>query len=253
MQIELFQKIRLPLLLQKCPGNHNQSFDRALEIIDAAVEAGAHAVKLQTASPDGLTLNVDHPDFLISDKKSLWYGKHLYNLYKEAVTPWDWHQDIFDYCRKKKIIAFSSPFESAAVDLLEKLEVPCYKVASFELVDLELVRKVAKTGKPVIMSTGMASLSDIEAAVSVVRFEGNEQIILLKCTSTYPATPEDSNLCTIPHLKNAFGVTVGLSDHTHGCGVPCAAVAFGACIIEKHFTLSRKDGGGGCSIFYGAC
>jgi pseudaminic acid synthase len=232
-----------PLIIAEMSGNHNQSLERALKIVDAAVEAGAHALKLQTASPDGLTLDVETPDFLISDPNSLWYGKNLYQLYKEAVTPWEWHEEIFDHCRARGIIAFSSPFEMKAVDLLEELNVPCYKIASFELVDLQLVKRVALTGKPVIMSTGMATLSDIELAVETARSTGNNQIILLKCTSTYPATPEDSNLNTIPHLRKAFGTLVGLSDHTMGVGVPCAAVALGATVIEKHFTLSRAEGG----------
>lgn len=232
-----------PFIIAEMSGNHNQSLERAMKIVDAVVEAGAHAIKLQTASPDGLTLNVDSDDFLITDPDSLWYGRNLYSLYQEAVTPWEWHKPIFDYCKQKGIIAFSSPFELKAVDFLEELNVPCYKIASFELVDIQLVRRVAQTGKPMIMSTGMASLSEIELAISAARAEGNNQIILLKCTSTYPATAADSNLLTIPHLQQAFGTQVGLSDHTMGVGVPCAAVALGATVIEKHFTLSRADGG----------
>jgi pseudaminic acid synthase len=232
-----------PFIIAEMSGNHNQSLDRALQLVDAAVSAGAHALKLQTASPDGLTLDVDSPDFLISDPDSLWHGKNLYKLYQEAVTPWEWHKQIFDYCRSKGIIAFSSPFELKAVDFLEELNVPCYKIASFELVDLQLIKRVAQTGKPIIMSTGMATLSDIELAVNTARAAGNHQIILLKCTSTYPANPSDSNLLTIPHLRQAFGTQVGLSDHTMGVGVPCAAVALGATVVEKHFTLSRAEGG----------
>lgn len=232
-----------PFVIAEMSGNHNQSLERALKIVDAAVEAGAHAIKLQTASPDGLTLDVDSPDFQITDKDSLWYGKNLYQLYKEAVTPWEWHGPIFDYCRERGIIAFSSPFELKAVDFLESLNVPCYKIASFELIDTQLVRRVAQTGKPMIMSTGMATLSEIETAVKTVRAEGNDQIILLKCTSTYPARPTNTNLLTIPHMRAAFGTQVGLSDHTMGVGVPCAAVAMGATVIEKHFTLARADGG----------
>jgi pseudaminic acid synthase len=232
-----------PFVIAEMSGNHNQSLERACRIVDAAVEAGAHAIKLQTASPDGLTLDVDTPDFKIMDKESLWYGKNLYQLYQEAVTPWEWHSPIFEYCRSKGIIAFSSPFELKAVDFLESLDVPCYKIASFELIDTQLVRRVAQTGKPVIMSTGMATLSEIETAVNTVRAEGNDKIILLKCTSTYPAKPTDTNLLTIPHLGQAFGTQVGLSDHTMGVGVSCAAVAVGATVIEKHFTLARADGG----------
>lgn len=232
-----------PFIIAEMSGNHNQSLARALNIVDAAVEAGAHAIKLQTASPDGLTLDVDSPEFQITDKNSLWYGKSLYQLYKEAVTPWEWHEPIFEHCRQRGIIAFSSPFELKAVDFLESLNVPCYKIASFELIDTQLVRRVAQTGKPMIMSTGMATLSEIETAVKTARAEGNDQIILLKCTSTYPARPTNTNLLTIPHLRAAFGTQVGLSDHTMGVGVPCAAVAMGATVIEKHFTLARADGG----------
>lgn len=233
----------LPFVIAEMSGNHNQSLKRAFQIVDAAVDAGAHAIKLQTASPDGLTLDVDSPDFQINDKNSLWYGKNLYQLYKEAVTPWEWHEPIFEHCRQRGIIAFSSPFELKAVDFLESLNVPCYKIASFELIDTQLVRRVAQTGKPMIMSTGMATLSEIETAVKTARGEGNDQIILLKCTSTYPARPTNTNLMTIPHLRAAFGTQVGLSDHTMGVGVPCAAVAMGATVIEKHFTLARADGG----------
>jgi N-acetylneuraminate synthase len=232
-----------PFVIAEMSGNHNQSFERAIRLVDAAVEAGAHAIKLQTASPDGLTLDVDSPDFQITDEDSLWYGKNLYELYKEAVTPWEWHEAIFEHCRERGIIAFSSPFELKAVDFLESLHVPCYKIASFEMIDTQLVRRVAQTGKPLIMSTGMATLSEIETAVETASKEGNDQIILLKCTSTYPARPTNTNLLTIPHLRAAFGTQVGLSDHTMGIGVPCAAVAMGATVIEKHFTLARTDGG----------
>lgn len=232
-----------PFIIAEMSGNHNQSLERAIKIVDAAVEAGAHAIKLQTASPDGLTLDVDSSDFKITDKDSLWYGKNLYQLYKEAVTPWEWHEPIFEHCRKRGITAFSSPFELKAVDFLESLQVPCYKIASFELIDTQLVQRVAQTGKPMIMSTGMATLSEIETAVKTARAEGNDQIMLLKCTSTYPACPTNTNLLTIPHLRAAFDTQVGLSDHTMGVGVPCAAVAMGATVIEKHFTLARADGG----------
>ncbi|THF63119.1 pseudaminic acid synthase [Pseudothauera nasutitermitis] len=232
-----------PFIIAEMSGNHNQSLDRAYRIIDAAISAGAHAIKLQTASPDGLTLNIDSPDFQILDKESLWYGKNLYQLYEIAITPWDWHAPIFEYCQKKGIIVFSSPFELKAVDFLEELDAPLYKIASFELVDTQLLRRVAKTGKPVILSTGMATLSEIETAVNTVRDQGNDQIVLLKCTSTYPAKPSDTNLLTIPHLRDAFKTIVGLSDHTMGVGASCAAVAMGATVIEKHFTLARADGG----------
>lgn len=232
-----------PFIIAEMSGNHNQSFERALRIVDAAVEAGAHAIKLQTASPEGLTLNIDSPDFKIIDEDSLWYGKSLYQLYQEAVTPWEWHAPIFEYCRRRGIIAFSSPFELKAVDFLESLDVPCYKIASFEMIDTQLVRRVAETGKPIIMSTGMATLGEIETAVFTARAAGNDQIILLKCTSTYPAKSRDTNLLTIQHLRQSFSTQVGLSDHTMGVGVSCAAVAMGATVVEKHFTLARADGG----------
>jgi N-acetylneuraminate synthase len=224
-------------------GNHNQSLNRAMELVEAAAGSGVHALKLQTASPDGLTLNVDHPDFLIDDPASPWAGRNLYELYKEAVTPWDWHEPIFKRCADLGLTVFSSPFEQSAVDLLEELDAPCYKIASFELVDLPLIRRAAATGKPLIMSTGMATVSDIEDAVSAAKEVGNDQIILLKCTSSYPATSADANIATIPHLREMFGLQVGLSDHTLGIGVPCAAIALGATVIEKHFTLKRSDGG----------
>ncbi|WP_273426613.1 pseudaminic acid synthase [Marinobacter sp.] len=232
-----------PFIIAEMSGNHNQSLDRAMELVEAAAESGVHALKLQTASPDGLTLNVDHPDFLIDDPASPWAGRNLYQLYKEAVTPWDWHEPIFKRCAELGLTVFSSPFEQSAVDLLEDLDAPCYKIASFELVDLPLVRKAAATGKPLIMSTGMATVSDIEDAVNAAKEVGNDQIILLKCTSSYPATAGDANIATIPHLREMFGLQVGLSDHTLGIGVPCAAAALGATVIEKHFTLRRSDGG----------
>lgn len=232
-----------PFIIAEMSGNHNQSLDRAMELVEAAAESGVHALKLQTASPDGLTLNVDHPDFLIDDPASPWVGRNLYELYKEAVTPWDWHEPIFKRCAELGLTVFSSPFEQSAVDLLEELNAPCYKIASFELVDLPLVRKAAATGKPLIMSTGMATVSDIEDAVNAAKEVGNDQIVLLKCTSSYPATAGDANIATIPHLREMFGFQVGLSDHTLGIGVPCAAAALGATVIEKHFTLKRSDGG----------
>ena len=232
-----------PFIVAEMSGNHNQSLDRALSIVDAAVSAGAHAIKLQTASPDGLTLDVDSDEFKILDKESLWFGQSLYQLYQKSVTPWGWHPKIFEHCRKLGIVVFSSPFELKAVDFLEEHDVPCYKIASFELVDTKLVQRVAQTGKPLILSTGMATLSEIETAVNIAYAEGNDQIILLKCTSTYPARPINTNLQTIEHLRGAFNTQVGLSDHTAGIGVACAAVAMGATFIEKHFTLSRADGG----------
>lgn len=232
-----------PFIIAEMSGNHNQSLERAMELVEAAAKSGVHALKLQTASPDGLTLDVASPDFFIEDTQSPWHGRNLYELYKESVTPWEWHKPIFDRCAKLGLTVFSSPFELDAIDLLEELDAPCYKIASFELVDLPLIRKAAATGKPLILSTGMATVADIQDAVDAARSEGNNQIILLKCTSSYPATAANANVATIPHLRDMFGLQVGLSDHTLGIGVPCAAVALGATVIEKHFTLKRSDGG----------
>ncbi|WNC30098.1 pseudaminic acid synthase [Thermosynechococcus sp. PKX82] len=224
-------------------GNHNQSLERALAIVEAVAKAGAHAVKLQTYRADTITISCEKPDFFISDKTSLWQGEYLYNLYQKAYTPWEWHEPIFKRAQELGLIAFSTPFDLTAVDFLEELDCPIYKIASFENVDLGLIRRVAQTGKPIIMSTGMATLAELDEAVRTIRATGNDQIVLLKCTSTYPASPTDSNLRTIPHLRELFGCEVGLSDHTLGIGVAVAAVALGATVIEKHFTLSRAEGG----------
>ncbi|GEK31508.1 sialic acid synthase [Kurthia zopfii] len=232
-----------PFIIAEMSGNHNQSLERALQLVELAAQSGADAVKLQTYTPDTITLDIHTNEFFISNEKDLWKGQSLYNLYKKAYTPWEWHEAIFNKCKELGIIAFSSPFDETAVDFLEKLDVPAYKIASFENVDIPLIKKVAKTGKPIIISTGMASVAELDEAVSTVRAEGNNQIILLKCTSTYPATPENSNIATIPHMKELFGVEVGLSDHTMGTGVSVAAVALGATVIEKHFTNDRADGG----------
>ncbi|RSL35111.1 pseudaminic acid synthase [Salibacterium salarium] len=230
-------------LIAELSGNHNQSLQRALQLVDEAANAGVDAVKLQTYTPDTMTLDVNKNEFMIDNKDSIWYGKNLYDLFGEAYTPWEWHKPIFDRCMELGLTAFSSPFDESAVDFLESLEVPAYKIASFEIVDIPLIKKVGETGKPVIMSTGMASLSEIEEAVETVRQAGCKDLTLLKCTSTYPASPEDSNLITIPHMKELFKCEVGLSDHTLGVGVSVASVALGASVIEKHFTISREDGG----------
>lgn len=221
-------------------GNHNQSLDRALAIVDAAAAAGAHAIKLQTYTADTMTLKGVHT---IEDQKSLWYKYELYDLYKQAYTPWEWHQPIFERAKAQGLIAFSSPFDESAVDFLETLDVPLYKVASFENTDHPLLKKIAQTGKPVIMSTGVASVADIAQAVEVLHNNGCTQLVLLKCTSTYPASPQNTNLLTIPHLQQLYNCIVGLSDHTMGIGASVAAVALGARVIEKHFTLRRADGG----------
>ena len=229
-----------PFIIAEMSGNHNQSLDKALAIVDAAAKAGAHALKLQTYTPDTMTIA---GAYTIQDEGSLWQGRELYDLYKEAYTPWEWHQAIFDRATQKGLVAFSSPFDETAVDFLESLAVPCYKIASFENTDIPLLKKVAATGKPVIMSTGVATLADIDEGVRTLRNYGCEQLILLKCTSTYPASPENTNLRTIPHMAQLFNCPIGLSDHTLGVGASVAAVALGACVIEKHFTLSRAEGG----------
>ncbi|WP_427109451.1 pseudaminic acid synthase [Lysinibacillus xylanilyticus] len=232
-----------PFIIAEMSGNHNQSLERALHLVELAAEAGVDALKLQTYTPDTITLDVHTDEFFIQDDANLWKGNSLYNLYKEAYTPWEWHQRIFDKAKELGLLAFSSPFDETAVDFLETLNVPAYKIASFENVDIPLIRKVARTGKPIIISTGMATTAELDEAVRVAREEGNDQIVLLKCTSTYPATPVNSNLATIPHLRELFGTEIGLSDHTIGVGVSVAAVTLGASIIEKHFTTSRADGG----------
>lgn len=232
-----------PYLIAEMSGNHNQSLDRALEIVDAAAASGADAVKLQTYTADTMTLNVRAPGFVIEDPNSLWAGRQLWELYDEAHTPWDWHRPIMARAASHGMHCFSSPFDETAVDFLENLGVPAYKIASFEITDLPLVIKVAKTGKPMIISTGMATIAEIDDAIRTAREAGNDQIVILKCTSTYPATPENTNISTIPNMREAFGVEVGLSDHTMGCGVSVAAVGMGAVLIEKHFTLARADGG----------
>ena len=232
-----------PFIIAEMSGNHNQSLDRALEIVEAAAKSGAHALKLQTYTPDTMTIDLDEREFHIGDPKSLWAGTSLYNLYGEAHTPWEWHAPIFDRAQELGLIAFSTPFDDSAVDFLERLNVPCYKIASFENTDLPLIRRVAATGKPLIISTGMATVAELDETVRAARDAGCSDLVLLKCTSTYPATPENTNLLTIPHLRDLFGCEVGLSDHTMGVGASVASVALGATVIEKHFTLRRADGG----------
>ncbi len=236
-------KNQAPFVIAEMSGNHNQSLERALEIVEAAAKTGAHALKIQTYTPDTMTLDLDEREFHISDPNSLWAGSSLYKLYGEAYTPWEWHKPIFDRARELGIIAFSTPFDDTAVDFLESLDVPCYKIASFENTDLPLIRRVAATGKPLIISTGMASIAELDDTVRAAREAGCKDLILLKCTSTYPATAENTNILTIPHLRELFDCEVGLSDHTMGVGVSVASVALGATVIEKHFTLSRADGG----------
>ena len=232
-----------PFVVAEMSGNHNHSLERALAIVDAAAAAGVQAVKLQTYTADTMTLDIHAGEFMVEDPQSLWSGRSLYDLYREAYTPWEWHKPVFERCREHGIVGFSTPFDATAVDFLETLEVPCYKIASFEINDLPLIRKVAATGKTLILSTGMATVAEIDEAVRTAKAAGNGKIILLRCTSTYPASPQNSNLLTMDHMRQLFGCQTGLSDHTLGIGVAVAAVALGATFIEKHFTLSRHEGG----------
>ena len=232
-----------PFIIAEMSGNHNQSLDRALEIVEAAAKSGVQALKLQTYTADTMTLDVSGGDFFIDDENSLWKGQNLHDLYKQAYSPWEWHKPIMQRANKLGMICFSSPFDESAVNFLEELDVPAYKVASFENNHLPLIKKIASTGKPMIISTGMATVAEIDEAVTAAREAGCKDLILLKCTSTYPASPENSNVLTIPHMRELFGCEVGLSDHTMGVGTSIAAVAQGATVIEKHFTLARKDGG----------
>jgi N-acetylneuraminate synthase len=232
-----------PFVIAEMSGNHNQSLERALAIVDAAAATGAHALKIQTYTPDTMTLNLNHGEFFIEDPKSLWKGKSLYELYGEAMTPWEWHKAIKDQCDKHGMLFFSTPFDFTAVDFLEELGVDFYKIASFENTDIPLIKRVAKTGKPMIISTGMATVAELSETVDAARQAGCKDLILLKCTSAYPATAKDANILTIPHLRDLFDVEVGLSDHTMGIGVAIASVALGATVIEKHFTLARSEGG----------
>lgn len=232
-----------PFIIAEMSGNHNQSLDRALAIVEAAAKAGAHALKLQTYTADTMTLELSEGEFFVDDPNNLWRGSSLHALYQKAHTPWEWHRPILDRCKDLGLIAFSTPFDASAVDFLESLDVPAYKIASFENTDHPLIRKVAATGKPMIISSGMASLAELDESVRVAREAGCQDVVLLKCTSTYPAVPEHSNIRTIPHMRDLFGLQVGLSDHTMGIGAAVAAVALGATVIEKHFTLARSDGG----------
>lgn len=234
---------RPPLIVAEMSGNHNQSLARALEIVDAAADAGAHALKIQTYTADAMTIDLAEREFSITDEKSLWKGKSLYQLYQEAYTPWEWHRPIFERCASRGMVGFSTPFDATAVDFLESLDVPCYKIASFENTDIPLIRKAAATGKPLIVSTGMASEDELRESVSAARDAGCRDLVLLKCTSSYPADPENANILTIPDLAARYECVAGLSDHTPGIGVAVAAVPLGAALIEKHFTLRRADGG----------
>ena len=230
-------------IIAEMSGNHNQSLARGLKIVEEAAKAGVDAIKLQTYTADTLTIDKEDGEFLISSPNSLWKGESLYSLYKKAYTPWEWQERFFARAKECGILCFSSPFDSTAVDFLEGLGAPCYKIASFENIDLPLIKRVAKTGKPIIASTGMASVAELDDLVRTARGNGCEDLTLLKCTSSYPASPEGTNLRTIPHMKQLFHCRVGLSDHTLGIGAAVASIALGATVIEKHFTLSRADGG----------
>ena len=232
-----------PFIIAEMSGNHNQSLDRAFKIVDAAAASGAHALKLQTYTAATITLDVSGGDFFINDKNSLWKGNDLFDLYEKAYTPWEWHKPIMQRANDLGMICFSSPFDESAVDFLEGLNVPAYKIASFENNHLPLIKKVASTGKPIIISTGMASIDQIDEAVTAARMAGCKDLILLKCTSTYPSKPINSNILTIPNMRDRFGCEVGLSDHTMGIGASIAAISHGASVVEKHFTLARSDGG----------
>lgn len=232
-----------PFVIAEMSGNHNGDLDRALAIVDEVARSGAQALKLQTYRADTITIDVDTPAFRISDDHSLWGGQNLYSLYEKAHTPWEWHAPIFERAAASGLTVFSSPFDPTAIELLESLDAPAYKIASAEIVDLPLIELAAKTGKPLVISTGMANVAEIHAAVETARRAGNDQLIVLGCTASYPADPADSNLRGIPLIRDTFDVVPGLSDHTMGIGVPVAAVALGACVIEKHVTLKRADGG----------
>lgn len=232
-----------PFVVAEMSGNHNQSLERAFELVDAAADAGAHALKIQTYTADTMTLDLKEGEFSIRDPNSLWKEKSLYELYQEAYTPWEWHAPIFERCRKRGIIGFSTPFDETAVDFLENLKVPFYKISSFENTDLPLIEKVARTGKPLAISTGMATEQELDETVKAARRAGCRDLILLKCTSAYPALPENANLLSIPAMRDRFQCEIGLSDHTMGIALPVASVALGARFIEKHFTLRRADGG----------
>jgi pseudaminic acid synthase len=232
-----------PFIIAEMSGNHNHSLERALAIVDAAADAGAHAIKLQTYTADTITLDIGKGEFVITDDKSPWKGRKLYDLYNEAHTPWEWHAPIMQRAQTLGMVCFSSPFDESAVEFLQSLEMPAYKIASFENNHLPLIRKVAATGKPMIISSGMATVAELDEAVQTARMAGCRDLVLLKCTSTYPASPLNTNVCTIPHMRALFDCEVGLSDHTMGIGAAVAAVALGATVIEKHFTLRRADGG----------
>ncbi len=233
---------RSALIIAELSANHNGEFDRTLKLIDAAVDAGADAIKVQTYTADSMTIRSNNEEFLISGGTA-WDGRQLHDVYAEGAMPWDWQPKLAEYCEKKEVLFFSTPFDFAAVDFLEDMDVPAYKVASFELTDIPLIEKIGATGKPIIISTGMGTVPEISEAIDAARSSGCSDVAVLKCTSAYPAEPEDMNLATIPQIAATFDVAVGLSDHTMGVAVPVAAVTLGAVVVEKHLTLDRNDGG----------
>ena len=240
----MFKNLTKPFIIAEMSGNHNQSLERALRIVEEAVKTGVDALKIQTYTPDTITINSDREEFQIKDENSLWKGETLYSLYQKAYTPWEWNKPIFDRCAELGIVGFSTPFDFTAVDFLENLNVPCYKIASFENYDLPLLKYVAKTKKPIIISTGLISFEELKESVDVLKNNGCPEIILLKCTSAYPALPVNSNLLTIKDMQKQFpDCIIGLSDHTLGNAVSVASVALGAKVIEKHFTILRTEGG----------
>ena len=240
----MFKELTKPFIIAEMSGNHNQSLERALLIVEEAAKAGVDALKIQTYTADTLTIDSDRDEFKIKDKDSLWKGETLYSLYKKAYTPWEWNKPIFDKCTELGIIGFSTPFDFTAVDFLEKLDTPLYKIASFENYDLPLLKYVAKTKKPVIISTGMIEYKELKESIQILKDNGCPEIVLLKCTSTYPANPENSNLLTIKDMQKQFpDCIIGLSDHTLGTAVSVASISLGSKVIEKHFTTSRADGG----------
>jgi pseudaminic acid synthase len=232
-----------PVIVAEMSGNHNRSLERAIQLVDSVSKTGAQILKLQTYTADTITLDIDDDGFVISEKDSPWKGRSFHSLYQEAHTPWEWQKEIIERANNLGLLCFSSVFDESSVDFLESLNIPAYKIASQECIHLPLIEKVASTNKPIVMSTGMASLAEIDEAVNLIRKTSSSEILLMKCTSSYPSNPENSNVLTIPYLKNIFGCEVGLSDHTLGIGAAVAAVSHGATMIEKHFTLSRDDGG----------
>ena len=236
----LISKKSRPFIVAEMSANHNQSLERALAIVDAAADAGVQAIKLQTYTANTMTLKGINT---VTDKDSLWFGQELHALYKEAYTPWEWHADIFRRAKQRNLVCFSSPFDISSVDFLESLDAPAYKIASLENTDYPLLERVAQTGKPIIMSTGASTVADIDESIKFLRKTGCKDLVILKCTSSYPASPESSNLVTIPHMQDLYKCLIGLSDHSMGIGVSVASIALGSVLIEKHFTLSRSDGG----------